>query len=84
MLMHRIRKCRLQTFSALQGYFLGAFLFLGIVFALPVALGSAALALNLPLSTDEALGGLVMPAAAYVLIGKSGMAADRYLICARL
>ncbi|BDA49838.1 Urea-proton symporter DUR3 [Coccomyxa sp. Obi] len=57
---------------AVKGYFLGGFLFLGIVFALPVALGSAALALDLPLSTDEALGGLVMPAAAYVLIGKSG------------
>ncbi|KAK9904775.1 hypothetical protein WJX75_002276 [Coccomyxa subellipsoidea] len=58
--------------SAVKGYFLASFLFLGIVFALPVALGSAALALDLPVSTDEALGGLVMPAAAYVLIGKAG------------
>lgn len=56
-----------------QGYFLGAFLFLGIVFALPVALGSAALALDLPVSNDEALGGLVFPAAAYVLDGKAGL-----------
>ncbi len=55
-----------------QGYFLASFLFLGVVFALPVALGSAALALDLPVSTDEALGGLVMPAAAYVLVGKAG------------
>lgn len=59
-----------------QGYFLASFLFLGIVFALPVALGSAALALDLPVSTDEALGGLVMPAAAYVLIGKAGVHAS--------
>jgi hypothetical protein len=57
---------------AAQGYFLAAFLFLGIVFALPVALGTAALALDLPLSTDEALGGLVFPATAYVLVGKAG------------
>ncbi len=49
-----------------------------------MALGSAALALNLPLSTDEALGGLVMPAAAYVLIGKSGTEADRCLLCGKL
>ena len=31
-----------------QGYFLGAFLFLGIVFSLPATLGMASLALNLP------------------------------------
>ena len=56
----------------MQGYFLAAFLFLGIVFALPVAMGTAALALNLPLSNDEALGGLVLPAASYVILGKGG------------
>jgi hypothetical protein len=31
-----------------QGYFLGAFLFLGIVFSLPATLGMASLALDLP------------------------------------
>jgi hypothetical protein len=60
---------------------LASFLFLGIVFALPVALGSAALALDLPVSTDEALGGLVMPAAAYVLIGKAGVHASALFCC---
>ena len=34
--------------TAAQGYFLGAFLFLGIVFSLPATLGMASLALNLP------------------------------------
>lgn len=31
-----------------QGYFLGAFLYLGIVFTLPATLGVASLALDLP------------------------------------
>ncbi len=31
-----------------QGYFLGAFLYLGIVFSLPATLGVASLALDLP------------------------------------
>lgn len=56
----------------MQGYFLAAFLFLGIVFSLPVCMGTAALALNLPVSNDEALGGLVLPAAAFVILGKGG------------
>ena len=56
----------------LQGYFLAAFLFLGIVFSLPVCMGMASLALDLPVSVNEALEGLVFPATAYVILGKSG------------
>ena len=55
-----------------QGYFLAALLFLGIVFSLPMSLGMYALALDLPVNVNEALAGLVMPASAYVLLGKSG------------
>ena len=55
-----------------QGYFLAAFLFLGIVFSLPLCLGVFALALDLPVNTNEALAGLIMPASAYVLMGKGG------------
>ncbi len=56
----------------LQGYFLASFLYLGIVFSLPVCMGLATLAFDLPVSNDEALGGLVLPAAAYVILGKAG------------
>ena len=56
----------------MQGYFLAAFLFLGIVFSLPMSLGMYALALNLPVNVNEALAGLIMPASAYVLLGKTG------------
>ena len=56
----------------MQGYFLAAFLFLGIVFSLPVCMGMASLALDLPVSNDEALQGLVLPAAAFVILGKAG------------
>ena len=56
----------------LQGYFLASFLYLGIVFSLPVCMGLATLAFDLPVSNDEALGGLVLPAAAYTVLGKGG------------
>ena len=55
-----------------QGYFMGAWMYLGIVFTLPLGLGVYALALDLPVNTTEALQGLVMPASAYVLLGKGG------------
>jgi hypothetical protein len=58
----------------LQGYFLAAFLYLGIVFSLPVCMGMASLALDLPVSVNEALEGLVFPATAYVILGKAGEA----------
>ena len=37
--------------DTLQGYFLASFLFMAIVFSLPICLGLAALALDLPVST---------------------------------
>jgi hypothetical protein len=37
-----------QAAAPAQGYFLGAFLYLGIVFSLPATLGVASLALDLP------------------------------------
>ena len=56
----------------LQGYLLGSYMYLSIVFVVPLSLGVVAVALDLPLNTDEALEGLVMPASAYVLLGKGG------------
>ena len=35
-------------------------------------MGMASLALDLPVSNDEALQGLVLPAAAFVILGKAG------------
>ena len=69
---------RVSQGHAVQGYFMGAWMYLGIVFTLPLGLGVYALALDLPVSTDEALQGLVMPASAYVLLGKGG---DHPLMC---
>ena len=62
----------MTTYVLVQGYFMGAWMYLGIVFTLPLGLGVYALALDLPVSNDEALEGLVMPASAYVLLGKGG------------
>ena len=62
----------MTTDALVQGYFMGAWMYLGIVFTLPLGLGVYALALDLPVSNDEALEGLVMPASAYVLLGKGG------------
>ena len=42
------------------------------MFSLPVCMGMASLALDLPVSNDEALQGLVLPAAAFVILGKAG------------
>ena len=47
-------------------------MYLSIVFVVPLSLGVVAVALDLPLNTNEALEGLVMPASAYVLLGKGG------------
>ena len=46
---------------------------MGIVFCLPLAPGLFALAVDLPVNLDEAYAGLVLPASAYVLMGKSGV-----------
>ena len=45
---------------------------MGIVFCLPLAPGLFALAVDLPVNLNEAYAGLVLPASAYVLMGKAG------------
>jgi hypothetical protein len=55
-----------------QGFILANVIFMGIVFCLPLAPGLFALAVDLPLTLDEAYAGLVLPASAYVLMGKAG------------
>ena len=54
-------------------------MYLSIVFVVPLSLGVVAVALDLPLNTNEALEGLVMPASAYVLLGKGGQHSHRML-----
>ena len=58
--------------AAPQGYFLASYLYMSITFALPLSAGVIALALDLPVSVDEAYEGLVLPASAYVIMGKPG------------
>ena len=61
---------------------MGAWMYLGIVFIIPLSLGVFALVTDLPISTDEALQGLVMPASAYVLLGKGGaVQSDIVVLC---
>lgn len=57
---------------------------MGIVFCLPLAPGLFALAVDLPVNLDEAYAGLVLPASAYVLMGKSGVCASRAFYHAEL
>lgn len=57
----------------MQGYILASYLYMTIVFVLPLSLGLFTVALNLPVNIDEAFSGLIMPASAYVLLGKSGV-----------
>jgi len=53
----RMVRCVLPDVSCklllLQGYFLASFLFMAIVFSLPICLGLAALALNLPVRSSH-------------------------------
>jgi Na+/proline symporter len=58
--------------SAHKGYLLGGFVWFTIPFALATSLGLCALALQLPISSSEAGAGLVPPAVATHLFGKSG------------
>eukprot|EP00803_Ostreobium_quekettii_P003267 evm.model.scf_1162.4 EVM.evm.TU.scf_1162.4 scf_1162:26896-29628(+) len=57
-----------------KGYFLGAIVWFAIPFTLATALGLGAVALDLPVTEDEAAEGLVPPAAAVHLMGKGGAA----------
>lgn len=55
-----------------KGYLLGGLAWFSIPFSLATALGLGAVALDLPLTQDEADDGLVPPATAFHLMGKGG------------
>ncbi|GAQ85757.1 solute:sodium symporters [Klebsormidium nitens] len=58
--------------SSHKGYLLGGLVWFAVPFALASSLGLAAVALDLPLTADEANAGLLPPAAAIQLMGQSG------------
>jgi len=58
--------------SAAKGYFLGGICWFAIPFSLATSLGLASTALMLPITADEAGSGLVPPAVALFLLGKTG------------
>lgn len=58
--------------STHKGYLLGGLVWFAVPFSLATALGLGALALDLPLTTDEANHGLVPAATATALIGEGG------------
>merc|ERR1712232_1491684 len=60
--------------SAHKGYLLGGIVWFTIPFALATSLGLCSLALQLPITADEAGAGLVPPAVATHLFGKAGSA----------
>ncbi|CAM9338301.1 unnamed protein product [Choristocarpus tenellus] len=58
--------------SSHKGYLLGGMCWFTIPFALATSLGLAAIAMQLPLTSDEAGSGLVPPATALFILGKGG------------
>ncbi|CAI0410283.1 unnamed protein product [Linum tenue] len=58
--------------STHKGYLLGGLVWFAVPFSLATSLGLGALALDLPISQAEASRGLVPPATATALMGKSG------------
>ncbi|PPS11369.1 hypothetical protein GOBAR_AA09272 [Gossypium barbadense] len=58
--------------STHKGYLLGGLVWFAVPFSLATSLGLGALALDLPLTADEASRGLVPPATAIALMGKGG------------
>ncbi|XP_022736955.1 urea-proton symporter DUR3 [Durio zibethinus] len=58
--------------STHKGYLLGGLVWFAVPFSLATSLGLGALALDLPLTVDEASHGLVPPATAIALMGKGG------------
>lgn len=58
--------------STHKGYLLGGLVWFAVPFSLATSLGLGALALDLPLSANEAGHGLVPPATAIALMGKGG------------
>ena len=61
--------------SSTRGYLLGGLVWFTIPFSLATAMGLATVALDLPVTKDEAGQGLVPPATAVHFLGKSGAAA---------
>lgn len=58
--------------STHKGYLLGGLVWFAVPFSLATSLGLGALALGLPITAEEANSGLVPPATATALMGKSG------------
>ncbi|KAK3128809.1 hypothetical protein QOZ80_6BG0466650 [Eleusine coracana subsp. coracana] len=58
--------------STHKGYLLGGLVWFAVPFSLATSLGLGALALDLPITAEEAAKGLVPPATATALMGKSG------------
>ncbi|KAJ4773514.1 Urea-proton symporter DUR3 [Rhynchospora pubera] len=58
--------------STHKGYLLGGLVWFAVPFSLATSLGLGAIALDLPLNATEAARGLVPPATATALMGKSG------------
>ncbi|PRW20754.1 urea-proton symporter DUR3-like [Chlorella sorokiniana] len=58
--------------AAYKGYILGGLMWFSIPFTLATSLGLAAVALDLPITSSEAAEGLVPPAVAVYILGKSG------------
>ena len=58
--------------AATRGFILGGIVWFAVPFALGTALGLSAVAMDLPVTLDEAKVGLVPPAAAVHLLGKTG------------
>ncbi|KAG0570237.1 hypothetical protein M758_6G141600 [Ceratodon purpureus] len=58
--------------STHKGYLLGGLVWFAVPFSLATSLGLGALSLGLPITADEANHGLVPPATAVALMGKSG------------
>lgn len=61
-----------RPLSTHKGYLLGGLVWFAVPFSLATSLGLGALALDLPLTADEANHGLVPPATAIALMGKGG------------
>jgi SSS family transporter len=66
--------------AATKGYLLGGFVWFSIPFALATSLGLAAIALDLPVTSEEAGAGLVPPAAAVHFWGEGGALAILILL----
>ncbi|TYK11439.1 urea-proton symporter DUR3 [Cucumis melo var. makuwa] len=58
--------------STHKGYLVGGLVWFAVPFSLATSLGLGALALDLPITTEEASRGLVPPATAIALMGKGG------------